>query len=77
MNALDSKAYNLMFIIGSCFILFSWQVILYTNLVIIVSLALFLYIYFSISPFTAEEIVEMRQISLNKTRTEIFNKIEL
>jgi len=54
------------------------KVILYTNLVIIVSLALFLYIYFSINPFTSQEIYNLRQISLNKTTTEIYPpKIEL
>jgi len=54
------------------------KVILYTNLVIIISLALFLYIYFSINPFTSQEIDNLRQISLNKTTTVIYPpKIEL
>merc|ERR1719154_448503 len=54
----------------------SQKVILYTNLVIIVSLAIFLYTYFSISPFTPEKLSELKTISLNRTITEIFTKVE-
>ena len=47
--------------------------ILYINLVIIVSLAIFFYVWFSISPFTAEEIKQFQLVSLNKTSTSVYS----
>jgi len=51
----------------------SQQVILYINLVIIVSLAIFFYVWFSISPFTAEQIKQFQLVSLNKTSTSVYS----
>jgi len=53
------------------------QAILYTNLVIIVSLAIFLYTFFSLNPFSEEERSILRKISLNKTTTNVFRLSEL
>ena len=43
------------------------RVILYTNLAIILSLAVFLYVFFSINPFSAEELGQFRSEAINKT----------
>jgi len=43
------------------------RVILYTNLAIILSLAVFLYVFFSINPFSAEELGQLRSEAINKT----------
>ena len=43
------------------------RVILHTNLVIILSLAVFLYVFFSINPFSAEELGQFRSEAINKT----------
>jgi len=54
------------------------KVILYTNLLIIISLAIFLYIFFSINPFSVEELDHFREVSLNKTiTTAYFTRSEL
>jgi len=53
------------------------KVILYSNLVIIISLAIFLYIFFSINPFTVEQLDHFRELSLNKTITTSFTSHEL
>ena len=41
--------------------------VLYTNLVIILGLAVFLYVYFSINPFSPEQLARFREKALNKT----------
>ena len=43
------------------------KVVLYTNLVIILGLAVFLYVYFSINPFSPEQLAMFRSEALNKT----------
>ena len=43
------------------------KVILYSNLVIIIGLAIFLYIYMSINPFSDEELKAFEMIAFNKT----------
>ena len=46
----------------------TWQkVLLYTNLVIIVFLAIFLYVYMSISPFSEEDLDRFEKIAFDKT----------
>jgi len=48
------------------------KVVLYTNLVIILSLAVFLYIFFSINPFSAEELSQFRIEAINKTSLQFY-----
>ena len=43
------------------------RVILYTNLAIILSLAVFPYVFFSINPFSAEDLGQFRSEAINKT----------
>ena len=43
------------------------KVLLYTNLVIIVFLAIFLYVYMSISPFSEEDLDRFEKIAFDKT----------
>ena len=43
------------------------KVLLYSNLVIIVALAIFLYIFMSISPFNIDDLKRFEMIALNKT----------
>ena len=46
--------------------------LLYTNLVIILSLAVFLYIFFSINPFSAKELDQFRIEAINKTSLQFY-----
>ena len=46
--------------------------VLYTNLVIILSLAVFLYIFFSINPFSAKELDQFRIEAINKTSLQFY-----
>ena len=48
------------------------KVILYTNLVIIITLALFLYIFFSINPFSPEELLQFKSEAINKTSLRVY-----
>ena len=43
------------------------KVLLYSNLVIIVFLAIFLYVYMSISPFSEEELDRFEAVAFDKT----------
>ena len=49
------------------------RVILYTNLGIILSLAVFLYVFFSINPFSAEELSQFRSEAMNKTNLRFYD----
>ena len=49
------------------------RVILYTNLAIILTLAVFLYVFFSINPFSAEELSQFRSEAINKTNLQFYD----
>ena len=49
------------------------KVLLYSNLVIIVGLAIFLYIFMSISPFSIDELKRFEKIAFNKTHLKTMN----
>ena len=48
------------------------RVILYSNLAIILSLAVFLYVFFSINPFSDEELDQFRNEAINKTSLQVY-----
>ena len=48
------------------------RVILYSNLAIILSLAVFLYVFFSINPFSDEQLDQFRNEAINKTSLQVY-----
>jgi hypothetical protein len=48
------------------------RVILLTNLGLILGLALFLYVFFSINPYSPEQLEHFRQEALNKTTMRVY-----
>ena len=51
------------------------KVLLYSNLVIIVFLAIFLYVYMSISPFSEEDLDRFETVALDKTHLIVDNSL--